>query len=765
MCSSSYARSSTFLYLILAVLIAKASFCFSAKVYVVYMGSITDEDPDDTVKENHHILASLHSGSIEQAQASHIYSYRHGFKGFAAKLTDEQASQVSNMAGVVSVFPNTKRKLHTTHSWDFMGLVNNNEKVEVEGHSTINQTNIIVGVIDTGIWPESPSFRDTDMPPVPPGWKGQCQTGEAFNASSCNRKVIGARYYTSGFQAEEGSDEDVSFNSPRDSLGHGSHTASTAAGRYVENMNYNGLAAGGGRGGAPMARIAVYKTCWKSGCYDADLLAAFDDAIRDGVHIISLSVGGSSPQADYFNDGISLGSFYAARNGVLVVASAGNEGNPGSATNLAPWIVTVAASSTDRDFTSDIILGNGVNITGGSLSPLGLNASTRIISAADAFSGDFTPYQSSYCLDSSLNTTKTKDMVLVCRHAERTTKSKLEKSKIVQKAGGVGMILIDETDIGIAVPFVIPSAIVANKAGEVIQSYIKSTSNPMSRIFGSKTVLGTQPAPRVAAFSSKGPNSLTPEILKPDITAPGLNILAAWSPVAGTGNKMFGVVSGTSMACPHVTGIAALVKAVHPSWSPSAIKSAIMTTATILDNHQEPIKEDPDKARANAFDYGSGFVNPTRALDPGLIYDSQPEDFVAFLCSLGYDEKSLHLVTRDNSTCKGAFKTPSDLNYPSIAVPNLKDNFSVTRVVTNVGEATSTYEVAVVPPAGINVTVVPNRLVFTTIGQKIKFTVNFKVAAPSNGYSFGLLSWKNGKIQVNSPLAVRVAPASLGSFR
>jgi len=178
----------------------------------------------------------------------------------------------------------------------------------------------------------------------------------------CNRKVIGARYYRSGYEAEEESDAKNTFRSARDSTGHGSHTASIAAGRYVANMNYKGLAGGGARGGAPMARIAVYKTCWDSGCYDVDLLAAFDDAIRDGVHILSLSLGAESPQGDYFSDAISVGSFHAASRGVLVVASAGNEGTAASATNLAPWILTVAASSTDRDFTSDITLGNGAKI-------------------------------------------------------------------------------------------------------------------------------------------------------------------------------------------------------------------------------------------------------------------------------------------------------------------------------------------------------------------------------------------------------------------
>ncbi|KAK7262797.1 hypothetical protein RJT34_30378 [Clitoria ternatea] len=761
MSSSSYAKNSTLVFVFLAVLVTKVSFCFSTKVYVVYMGSKNGENPDDILKENHQMLVHVHSGSIEQAQASHVYSYRHGFRGFAAKLSDEQASQISKMPGVVSVFPNSKRKLHTTHSWDFMGLLDD-QTMETLGYSIKNQENIIIGFIDTGIWPESPSFSDTDMPAVPPGWKGQCQSGEAFNASSCNMKVIGARYYMSGYEAEEESDAKVSFRSARDSSGHGSHTASIAAGRYVANMNYMGLAGGGARGGAPMSRIAVYKTCWDSGCYDVDLLAAFDDAIRDGVHILSLSLGAESPQGDYFNDAISVGSFHAASRGVLVVASAGNEGSATSATNLAPWILTVAASSTDRDFTSDIILGSGVKIMGESLSVLEMNASTRIISASEARAGYFTPYQSSYCLESSLNKTKTKGKVLVCRHAERSTESKVQKSKVVKEAGGVGMILVDETDQDVAIPFVIPSAIVGKKIGEQILSYLKTTRKPMSRIFRAKTVLGAQPAPRVAAFSSKGPNALNPEILKPDITAPGLNILAAWSPAAG---KMFNILSGTSMACPHVTGIATIVKAVHPSWSPSAIKSAIMTTATVLDKRHRPIIADPEQRRANAFDYGSGFVNPSRVLDPGLIYDLEPADFVAFLCSLGYDQRSLHLVTRDNSTCDRALSTAYDLNYPSIAVPNLRDSFSVTRIVTNVGKARSVYRAIVSSPPGVNVTVVPNQLIFTRIGQKIKFTVNFNVTFPSKGYAFGFLSWRNRRSQVTSPLVVQVAPRTNGLVR
>ncbi|KAB2618261.1 subtilisin-like protease SBT5.4 [Pyrus ussuriensis x Pyrus communis] len=756
-------RISSILLLFLCVLAAEISICLSSKVYVVYMGSKNGEDPDEILTQNHEMLASVHTGSMEEAQASHIYSYRHGFRGFAAKLTDLQAFQISKMPGVVSVFPNSKRSLHTTHSWDFMGLLGE-ETMEISGYSTKNQVNVIVGFIDTGIWPESPSFDDANMPPVPARWKGRCESGEKFTALTCNRKVIGARYYNSGYEAEEESTTTVSFRSPRDSSGHGSHTASIAAGRYVLNMTYKGLAAGGARGGAPMARIAVYKTCWNSGCYDVDLLAAFDDAIRDGVDIMSVSLGPDAPQGDYFSDAISIGSFHAARHGILVVASSGNEGNPGSATNLAPWMLTVGASSTDRDFTSDIILENVANFTGESLSLIEMKASARIISASEANAGYFTPYQSSYCLESSLNRTKARGKVLVCRHAESSTESKLAKSMLVEKAGGVGMVLIDDADKDIAVPFVIPSAIVGQRIGHQILSYIIRARKPKSRILPAKTILGLKPAPRVTAFSSKGPNSLTPEILKPDVTAPGLNILASWSPAAG--NKLFNILSGTSMACPHVTGIAALIKAVYPSWSPAAIRSAIMTTATLLDKNHKPILVDPEGRRGNAFDYGSGFVNPKRVLDPGLVYDAHSADYVEFLCSVGYDKKAVHQITRDNSTCKQAFRTASDLNYPSITVPYLVGNFSVTRTVTNVGKPKSIYKAVVSSPVGINVTIVPNRLIFNRFGQKIQFTVNFKVAAPpSKGYAFGFFSWVSGRSRVTSPLVVRVAHSNSGLLR
>ncbi|KAK3003127.1 hypothetical protein RJ639_019125 [Escallonia herrerae] len=331
-----------------------------------------------------------------------------------------------------------------------------------------------------------------------------------------------------------------------------------------------------------------------------------------------------------------------------------------------------------------------------------MNSSTRIIPASRAHGGYFTPYQSSYCLESSLNRTKVRGKVLVCRHVESSTESKLAKSVVVKEAGGVGMVLVDETDRDVAIPFVIPAAMVGRKMGDMILSYIHQTREPMSRILSSKTILGSQPAPRVASFSSKGPNSLTPSILKE-------------------------------------------------------------YAATVLDKQHKPITVDPEGGRANAFDYGSGYVNPTRVLNPGLIYDAPPADYKAFLCSIGYDEKSLHLITRDNSTCQDqTFSTASGLNYPSITVPNLMNNISVTRTLENVGAPRSIYRAVVSAPRGINVMVVPRKLNFTEYGQKINFTLTFRVTAPIQGYVFGFMSWKSRTSQVTTPLVIRAASSKLG---
>lgn len=727
------------------------------------MGSKVHDDPEITSFQNHELLSAVHNGSMEKAKSSMVYSYQHGFRGFAAQISDTQAAAMAKMPGVVSVFPNKLRKLHTTHSWEFLGMPNDNSLVTPTGSNKL-QEEIIIGIMDTGIWPESQSFSDHMMSPIPSRWKGVCQSGEHFPTSTCNRKLIGARYYLNGLEAEKGetlktvsSEGYKDYRSARDSVGHGSHTASTAAGRYVRNMNYNGLAAGSARGGAPLARIAVYKICWESGCSDSDILAAFDDAIKDGVDILSLSLGPDVPENDYFSDGISVGSFHATRNGITVVCSVGNDGSSASATNLAPWVITVAASSTDRDFTSGIKLRKkNATYNGESLNVAKMNASAELLSAADAHAKYFTPYQSSFCLNSSLDNSKVAGKIVVCLHPEDSFESRISKSQVVQAAGGMGMILIDEIGQNLAVPFMIPGAIVNNKVGAKILAYINTTRFPTAYILPAETVLGLRPAPQISAFSSKGPNTLTPDILKPDLTAPGLNILAAWSPVKK--GMHFNIASGTSMACPHVTGIAALIKASHRSWTPSAIKSALMTTAKVLDKNKKIITAAPKGRTANPFDFGAGLLRPMKVGNPGLVYDAGPKDYINFLCGIGYDDSSLRLITGDHSVCTKFRTSASNLNYPSISISKLNGNRSVVRTVTNVGSPNSTYHVRISPPRGIKVRVVPSVLAFNFYRQHISFAVQFKRVVKTRGYVFGSLSWVNGKQRVRIPLVVGCFP-------
>jgi len=183
----------------------------------------------------------------------------------------------------------------------------------------------------------------------------------------CRRKLIGARYY--GVQPESSAPNAsssavatlVATGSPRDTVGHSTHTASTAAGAVVSDADYYGLARGAAKGGAPSSRVAVYRACSLGGCSTSAVLKAIDDAVGDGVDVISISIGMSSVfQSDFLTDPIALGALHAHQRGVLVVCSGGNDGpNPYTVVNSAPWILTVAASSIDRSFQSSIALGNG----------------------------------------------------------------------------------------------------------------------------------------------------------------------------------------------------------------------------------------------------------------------------------------------------------------------------------------------------------------------------------------------------------------------
>ncbi|XP_023640928.1 subtilisin-like protease SBT4.9 [Capsella rubella] len=674
------------------------------QVYVVYMGSLPSRVEYTPMSHHMSILQEVTGESSMEGRL--VTSYKRSFNGFAARLTESERERVAEMEGVVSVFPSKNLQIQTTASWDFMGLK--------EGKNTKRnlavESDTIIGVIDSGIWPESESFSDKGFGPPPKKWKGVCSGGQNF---TCNNKLIGARDYTS-----EGT---------RDSQGHGTHTASTAAGNAVSDTNFFGIGNGTARGGVPASRIAAYKVCTETECTPASVLSAFDDAIADGVDIISISIGGDEPST-YEKDTISIGAFHAMAKGILTVQSAGNSGpDPGSAISVAPWILTVAASTMNRGFVTKVVLGNGKTLVGKSLNGFDLKGKNYPLVYGDYIEGSLV-----------------RGKILVSGYS-------------VSSELAVASIIRDYQDYATVSPR--PLSALSQDDFDFVVSYVNSTKSPQGAVLKSEPIF-TQKAPKVASFSARGPNTIAVDLLKPDVTAPGVEILAAYSPLASPSTDKsdqrhvkYSVLSGTSMACPHIAGVAAYIKTFHPEWSPSMIQSAIMTTAWPMNCTETGIA-------STEFAYGAGHVDPVAALNPGLVYELDKTDHIAFLCGLNYTLKTLQLISGETVTCTGKSLT-RNLNYPSMSAKILESNssFIVTfnRTVTNLGSPNSTYKSKIVLNNGskLNVKVSPSVVSMKSVKEKQSFTVtvsgsNIDPKLPSSAN----LIWSDGTHNVRSPIVV-----------
>ncbi|KAJ1437123.1 Peptidase S8/S53 domain [Sesbania bispinosa] len=755
-----------FLLVLLLLQCLSASSSPPKKTYIVHM----KHHDKPSIYPTHHdwYSASLQSLSISTDSESEsdplLYSYTTAYSGFAASLDAQQAQTLLGSDSVLDVYEDTLYQLHTTRTPEFLGL--ETQTGLWEGHRTqdLDQAShdVIIGVLDTGVWAESESFNDAGMPEIPSRWRGECENAPDFNATLCNRKLIGARSFSRGFHMASGGygkreNEPVS---PRDRDGHGTHTASTAAGSHVANASLLGYASGTARGMAPQARVAAYKVCWTDGCFASDILAGMDRAIQDGVDVLSLSLGGGS--APYFRDTIAIGAFAAMERGIFVSCSAGNSGpSRASLANVAPWIMTVGAGTLDRDFPAYTVLGNKKQFSGVSLysgkgmgsEPVGL-----VYNKGSNQSG-------SICMPGSLDPAVVRGKVVVC---DRGLNARVEKGKVVRDAGGIGMILANTAASGeelVADSHLLPAVAVGRIVGDQIREYASTDPNPTAALSFRGTVLNVRPSPVVAAFSSRGPNMVTKQILKPDVIGPGVNILAGWSEAIGpsglssdTRKTKFNIMSGTSMSCPHISGLAALLKAAHPDWSPSAIKSALMTTAYVHDNTKSPLRDAAGGAYSTPWAHGAGHVNPQKALSPGLVYDASTRDYIAFLCSLDYSPDHIQLIAkRPGVNCTRRFSDPGQLNYPSFSIVfDGKRVVRYTRILTNVGEPGSIYNVVVDGPSTVGITVKPTKLVFGKVGERRRYTVTFvskKGAEDSVRSAFGSITWSNAQHLVRSPVA------------
>ncbi|KAM0943702.1 putative cucumisin [Dioscorea sansibarensis] len=486
----------------------------------------------------------------------------------------------------------------------------------------------------------------------------------------------------------------------------------------------------------PGARLAIYKVCWGGqGCLDEDLLAAFDDAIADGVDIISISIGGVA--REYFSDTIAIGSFHAMKKGIVTSASAGNSGpSRESLSNMAPWMISVAASSIDRRIIDKVVVGNNKSFVGVSVNPFPTTKLLPFVSPPSCFTGK----------------PKAKGDIILCTGDDGGTAAR--------SIHAAGLISIDSSYLDFGLQYPLPALDVSPEVGLELNKYINSTRNPVAKILKSEEIFDPK-APVIVSFSSRGPSAITPDILKPDISAPGVNIIAAWSPKGKLTDESdkrsvnYNVISGTSMACPHVAGVAAYIKSFHPSWSSAAILSALVTTATPMNRSYHPDAE---------LDHGAGQLNPVNATKPGLIYNASAADYIQLLCNMGYNTTKLRIITGDKSTCNSSKTkngTVRNLNYPSLALKAKKGtpvHASFPRTVTNVGLANSVYKAKIITSnSKLNVTVKPQVLKFEALNQKLEFVVTVSGPAMEVGsVASASLVWFDGKHSVRSPIVVFV---------
>ncbi|GMP49984.1 hypothetical protein CsSME_00016780 [Camellia sinensis var. sinensis] len=729
------------------------------------MGKHSLPDSKMVISSNHEMLASI-VGNIDEARQATIHHYHKSFRGFSARLTPKHVDQIKKIDSVVSIFESKLLELHTTRSWDFMDATSNSifSKFSVQE----KYDNVIIGHFDSGVWPESPSFNPEGLGPVPSRFRGECEAGEQFSVWNCNRKIIGARYYYQGYEEDSGplaANGNRYFLSPRDDFGHGSHTASTAAGSLVNSYKIpNVLETQTARGGSPNARLAVYKVCWFNLCSSADVFKAFDDAIDDNVDIITISAGpkfdkSSMKKYSYVEDMFTVGAFHAFMRGILTCASAGNLGEFGasSVVNSAPWVVTVGASYDDRNFPTLVELGNGVTLEGFSINRNQINDFTGLIAAISAAMFGVPIEAARYCKRNALDSELIEGKIVICT-MESWDDDTADMASVVSDGGGVGMIVIDPNDQKPTDDYDIHVSVINSQEAKTLHNYLISTREPVARIAQTRALFNSKPAPRMAHLSSKGPDRLTPDIIKPDITAPGMNILAAWHAMNydNWDYPSFNFDSGTSMSCPHVAGVAAMIKALHPTWSPAEIKSALMTSALQLDNTGKPIQSSTGGS-ATPFELGSGHLYPNAALDPGLVYDMNAEDIFMFVCNKGITQDLLQKLFGTMLFCPFPPLPAYNLNLPSIGINNLVGKTTVSRKVTYRGQNVDpmVFQVQIEHPRGIDIEVNPSVLDFSNGQQTLTFSVDVSVRKPLGRFVFGSITWFNEVHRVRSPIAIK----------
>ncbi|CAN5467459.1 S8 family serine peptidase [soil metagenome] len=615
-----------------------------------------------------------------------VHRYTHVFNGISAITPSDNIAAIAGMNGVTGVYLDKVEHPDTDASPTFIGAPTvwkalGGQKSAGEG--------VIVGVIDTGVWPEHPSFSDPDPsgkpyappPAAPSGHARACEFGSAIPgdaAFTCNNKLIGAYRFMETYDAATGTLPNE-FLSARDDGGHGTHTASTSAGNGNVHASIFGVDRGIVSGIAPRAYVIAYKVCGDEGCYGSDSAAAVEQAIADGVNVINFSIsGGANP----YGDAVELAFLHAYANGIFVAASAGNSG-PGLDTtdHRGPWVTTVAASTSNRAFVSTVNLtasnGDTLKLKGSSIMG-GINTPTPVVISPDPVCG---PQPAG---------TFTGKIVICTRGAGGL--GRVAKGFNVKQAGGVGMFLRNPTvqDTETDNHF-LPAVHLDAPDGDKLIAFVNAHTGVTATF--TPGVKASAQGDIMAAFSSRGGPGQTLGVSKPDVTAPGVQILAGASPLhvgqaEGPNGELFQAIAGTSMSSPHVAGAGALLKALHPNWTPGQIKSALMTTAT----YKKVVKED-GKTPATSFEYGSGRIDLSAAGDPGITFDASKADYEALQATLW------------------------NANYPSFYHPGLPGAITVKRTAKDVLGKKTEWELKVKTDKDDWQIIVPDKIKVPANGQ------------------------------------------------
>lgn len=582
---------------------------------------------------------------------------------------------------------------------------------------------VVVGLVDSGIWPENPAFaaipqQQAGRSEALPGFHGACRTGERWSASDCNDKVVTARWFVAGFGADRIAARELL--SPRDVTGHGSHTASTVAGEPEVRVRIGGQRFGTSTGVAPGARLAVYKACWAApdpvddGCATADTVTAVDRAVADGVDVLSYAVTGSGDPRDT----VSRAFLGAAQAGVFVAAAAGNDGpRRASVGHAAPWVSTVGAA-TSRTFVGSVRLTDGTELAGAMVSDRRV-ADARLVSGRDLAAPGVPRARAGRCETGSLDASRTEGVVVVC---ERGVTPRVDKSAEVGAAGGVGMVLVNTgRDAVEADVHAVPTVHLALDEARRLRARLRA-DGPLRVTLrpGADRPAG---APRLATDSGRGPVPGS-EVLKPDVVAPGSSVLGAAAP-SSTDGALWGLRSGTSVGAAHVAGLAARVAARHERWDPSRIRSALTTTADPVAGPGGPPAE------------GAGHVDAGELLDPGLVLESGGSAYRRFL----------------DGEVAGR-----DLNLASVAVGDVVGAVTLTRRLTHVGRGAETYTAGVRGLAGFEVAVRPAVLRFSPgETRRLRIEVRATPAAPVRRHATGAVTLTGPRHTVRLPVALRAA--------